>query len=263
MLVPSASFHADICTALLHRSPNSMKAFAAALLVAATLTPSLVMAQTPPLTIETSSPYQEVLRRGNTLTLKHKFSVNGAISTDYWFFMHVVDFNNVIRLQDDHPPPSPTSSWLDVNATPKPDVAWTRSLVIPSTFPFGDYKVVAGLYNRNAPGTPRLVLTPGNYVQELSAGSLVGSDYQAVSGISVSGNTIRNPHTPWGIGFIPNPPGTVSNVSATGNTFVVGFNQPSCGGSSTTLTGAECVKVLPPTSSATVSGNTYNGAACP
>lgn len=172
----------DINCAAWTRYPTAI-----ALASSAMLLPLPVAAQTPIFTVETVSPYQEVLRPGNTLNPKYKFSVNGSTTTNYRMFVHVIDATNTIRLQDDHPPPINTSTWSNVNAPPRPDVTWTRPpIVIPNTFPTGNYRIVVGLYN-TANGS-RLALAPGNYVSELSA----GSKSYVVSYLTVTSRTIRN-----------------------------------------------------------------------
>lgn len=153
---------------------------------AVAICPLTSLAQTPIFTVETVSPFQEVLRRGNTLTLKYKFSVNGSTSTAYKVFVHVIDATNTIRLQDDHFPPTPTTAWSNVNVSPIPDVSYSRSMTIPGNFPLGDYRIVVGLYNTTTGS--RLTLSPGNYVAELSAGT---KGYVA-SFLTVTSRTIRN-----------------------------------------------------------------------
>lgn len=139
-----------------------------ALTVVSTL-PIAAKAQTPPFTIETATPYQEVITPGNAITIKHKFNVQGSTSTSYKLFVHVIDANGSIKLQGDHFPPTPTTAWTNSNQSPIPDVTWTQALSIPSNFALGDYRIVTGLYNTSTGS--RLALSLGSYVTELSSGS--------------------------------------------------------------------------------------------
>lgn len=115
---------------------------------------------------ETVSPFNDVLNPGQTYSIKYKFSSTGATSAAHKVFLHVIDSNGVIKLQDDHYPQTPTTQWFDVNVSPIPDISYVRPLTIPSNFAAGDYKVVVGLYN----GNNRLQLIPGQRVTEYCAG---------------------------------------------------------------------------------------------
>lgn len=147
---------------------------------------------------ETITPFHEVLNPGQTYTINYKFSSTGATSTSYKVFLHVVDSNGVIRLQDDHYPTTPTTQWSDVNVSPIPDVSYTRTLTIPSNLASGNYKILVGLYS----GSTRLQLTPGQRVTEYCPGcksytvaDLVVTTRQIISASFPCDNIYSDPQT--------------------------------------------------------------------
>lgn len=101
------------------------------------------------------------------MSLTYKFSVTGPTSSAQKVFVHVLNQAGTIMLADDHLPP--TTAWANTAQSPIPDISYSRSLNIPSNFPYGEYRIVGGLY---FPSTGvRLALTSGNRVSELGTGT--------------------------------------------------------------------------------------------
>lgn len=170
----------------------------------------LAHAQAPTITAETITPFQETLRRGQTLMLTYKFSATAPTSTAQRVFMHVLNGAGAIVLQDDHQPPTATTAWSDTNASPRPDVKYTRpGLTIPSTFPDGDYKIVVGLYNQST--NVRLALAPGARVSEFGT----GTRRYWVGNLTITSRQIVNASFACVNDIYTNPSGWTGDVTAT------------------------------------------------
>lgn len=81
---------------------------------------------------------------GTPIEVTYSFSTKNnyvAMNKNWTVFVHFIDPKRVLRFQDDHEPPKPTSEWR-ANG----NYNYTRTLFVPRNIPAGEYRVVAGLY---------------------------------------------------------------------------------------------------------------------
>jgi hypothetical protein len=109
-----------------------------------------------PVQVLTTAPLMPEARPGQSFSLTYRWS-GGPTSSPQTVFVHFLDANDVVRFQDDHVPPTPTSQWTG-------SVSYTRTVTVPAALPAGTYRIVVGLYA----GSSRLELQPGTNVLALT-----------------------------------------------------------------------------------------------
>ncbi len=75
----------------------------------------------------------------------------GVFEADYTTFVHLLSPDGTPVLNFDHPPPRPTTNWLEGEIVADP-----ITLAIPADFPTGRYSLEVGLYNTADPHLARL-----------------------------------------------------------------------------------------------------------
>lgn len=82
---------------------------------------------------------------GTPVEVTYSFSTKQdyvALNKNLTVFVHFLDPKKVMRFQDDHLPPKPTSEWR-----PGGNYNYTRTVFIPRNIPAGEYRVVMGIYS--------------------------------------------------------------------------------------------------------------------
>lgn len=85
------------------------------------------------------APAQAVASPGTTFRLAYNW-FGGPLDRNLKVFVHFVDANGKIFLQDDHVPPLPTTQW-NGNAN------YVRTIAVPASMPRQSYSVLVGLYD--------------------------------------------------------------------------------------------------------------------
>ena len=82
---------------------------------------------------------------GGPLELTYRFTVaedSSGFTDDYRVFVHFLDVDGVLMFNDDHAPPTPTTSWR-----PGQEVAYERRMIVP-VYPYiGEVTIAIGLYS--------------------------------------------------------------------------------------------------------------------
>lgn len=118
-----------------------------------------------------ADPYEPAGRPGAGFRITYHWQAT-PLDADYTVFVHIVDKDGRIVLQDDHEPPTPTSKWQGL-------VTYTRTVpleqwqvkdkrTIEIALPEGRYAVCAGLYDKGSGRKAQLRVGPG--VKQASEG---------------------------------------------------------------------------------------------
>jgi len=82
---------------------------------------------------------------GTPIEMTYAFSTKPdyvALNKNLTVFVHFLDPKRVLRFQDDHQPPKPTSDWR-----PGGNYNYTRTVFIPRNIPAGEYRIAMGIYS--------------------------------------------------------------------------------------------------------------------
>lgn len=133
-------------------------------------------------TIQTASPSSISTNPGKQVNVTYRFDAQ-KMDRNYKVFVHFVDASGATVFQDDHEPPTATTSWSGA-------VSYTRTITVPSTVATGPYKILAGLFDLSSPTWARATLNAGT-------GVIAGSDLRYQIGtMNVSqavSNLVQNP----------------------------------------------------------------------
>ncbi len=117
-------------------------------------------------TIFKAKPDTVTGRPGNGFQITYTWQA-APLDKDYSIFVHFVDADGKIVLQDDHKPPTPTSSWTGrieyTHTLPLEKWQVKDKRTLPAGLPEGDYTIYAGLYDKD---NNRPALRPGPGVTE-------------------------------------------------------------------------------------------------
>jgi len=81
---------------------------------------------------------------GTPIEVTYSFSTKKsyvALNKNWTVFVHFLDPKRVLRFQDDHEPPKPTSEWRAGG-----NYNYTRTIFVPRNIPAGEYRMAAGIY---------------------------------------------------------------------------------------------------------------------
>lgn len=93
---------------------------------------------------------------GESITLTLYWRALASPEQNYTIFTHLLDTNENVLTNADHPPPKPTQGWVSDEI-----ITDAVTLSIPPELPAGSYPVEIGLYDAAAPDLQRLPLTTG------------------------------------------------------------------------------------------------------
>lgn len=109
-----------------------------------------IVDNTPMVNLSTPSIIESA--KGRSFSVNYNFE-SSALSKDYKVFVHFLDSAGKMYFQNDHTPPVPTTQWSGL-------ISYAKSVMVPSTLPNGEYKILIGLWD----GTARLPLRMGSGV---------------------------------------------------------------------------------------------------
>ena len=118
------------------------------------------------------------LQPGQSRPITLFWQAEAPFFADYTIFFHLLNEAGGVALNLDHPPPRPTSNWVEGEI-----IADAVTLTIPPDFPPGRYSIEVGLYNTADPNYARLPLSDRPVTDDAPVGQtyLILTEVEVVS----------------------------------------------------------------------------------